>query len=134
MNVEKEKELESFAERLKIACDTSEPSEIARLLGLPYQTVANYLGGRLPKAEVLIDLSRKTGVSIHWLLTGEGAPYVSESEEASAPRSTFVDALLPVVKMALTEDEQAIFQRTRKRLDSVLLDEIRKARQAPKRK
>ena len=133
MSVEKEKDLESFAERLKLACDTSEPSEIARLLGLPYQTVANYLGGRLPKAEVLIDLSRKTGVSIHWLLTGEGPAYVGESDETSAPRSTFVDVLLPVVKMSLTDDEQAIFQRTRRRLDSVLVDEIIKARQAPKR-
>lgn len=61
-----------FPDRLREACNSAEPAEIARKIGKPYQTVKNYLKGRLPEAEVLIDISNSTNVSIHWLLTGEG--------------------------------------------------------------
>ena len=62
-----------FGERLMEACGTREVAEIARLIGVEYQTAKNYIRGRLPAAEVLIAISRSTNVSIHWLLTGEGA-------------------------------------------------------------
>lgn len=71
-------EFNTFASRLQEACKTGEPAEIARLTELTYQTVKNYLLGRLPTAEVLIKLSEKLGVSIHWLLTGVGPQFVGD--------------------------------------------------------
>jgi transcriptional regulator with XRE-family HTH domain len=67
-----------FQGRLKDACESEEPAEIARKLGIPYQTVKNYLGGRLPAADVLIRISDTTNVSIHWLLTGVGPKQVDD--------------------------------------------------------
>lgn len=65
-------EFNTFASRLQMACKTNEPAEIARILGLTYQTVRNYLDGRLPTADVLLKISETLGISIHWLLTGQG--------------------------------------------------------------
>jgi transcriptional regulator with XRE-family HTH domain len=62
----------SFPARLQEACESDEPARIARKIGIPYQTVKNYLAGRLPKPDVLVKISDATNVSIHWLLTGEG--------------------------------------------------------------
>lgn len=72
-------EFNTFASRLQIACETGEPAEIARITGLTYQTVKNYLEGRLPTADVLLKLSDTLGVSIHWLLTGTGTRFIEQS-------------------------------------------------------
>jgi hypothetical protein len=70
-NVENEENAE-FVKRLIEACETDEPAEIKRKVGLSYQGAKNYLSGRLPRAEELLKISNSTNVSIHWLLTGEG--------------------------------------------------------------
>ena len=50
-----------------------------------YQSVRNYLKGRLPSAEVLITISNKTLCSIDWLLTGRGKKFLDAGETQSAP-------------------------------------------------
>ena len=74
-------ETPGFSDRFVEACGTSEPAEIQRLLNIKYQTVVNYLNGRLPKADKLIAISERTGYSIDWLLTGRRS-----KRTAGAPR------------------------------------------------
>lgn len=87
---------QKFGARLKEACASTKTAEIARKLEIPYQTVKNYLSGRLPAAEVLIAISSSTNVSIHWLLTGEGpkilGPFIdSEVESENADKKLHID-------------------------------------------
>lgn len=49
--------------------------QTAREWGLPVETLRGWLrdpGGRVPDMNRLMDLSKKLGVSPHWLMTGEG--------------------------------------------------------------
>jgi len=75
-------EAAGFPERLVEACGTSEPARIGRMLEVSYQTAKNYLEGRLPAAEVLITIAASTGVSLNWLLTGQG-PKHTHAEPAT---------------------------------------------------
>jgi|SRR5436190_15021759 len=74
-----------FINRFIEACGTSKPSAIADLLGLRYQTVRNYLNGRLPAAPVLITISEKTFCSIDWLLTGCGKKFLDGGSRPGTP-------------------------------------------------
>lgn len=68
-----------FVARFVEACGGDEPAEIQRLLGISYQAAKNYLNGRVPEPTILVEISKKTDHSIHWLLTGEGDKYVGRS-------------------------------------------------------
>lgn len=61
-----------FVERLRKLFGHASMAEIARRIDVPHATIRNYFQGRLPAPEVLIKLARETGVSLNWLLTGEG--------------------------------------------------------------
>jgi hypothetical protein len=74
-----------FVERFIEACGTDKPAAIADLLGMRYQSVRNYLKGRLPSAEVLITISNKTLYSIDWLLTGRGKKFRYDGETEGTP-------------------------------------------------
>jgi repressor LexA len=76
-----------FGERLKEAFGNAGTAEIARRLGITYQAAKNYVEGRIPPAEKLIEISRSTNCSIHWLLTGEGSREVEvfKLPEGEAP-------------------------------------------------
>jgi SOS regulatory protein LexA len=64
--------MNTFGDRLKAAFNTDEIAEIARKMSKSYQAVKNYVEGRIPSAEVLIEISNSTNCSIDWLLTGKG--------------------------------------------------------------
>ena len=56
-------------------------SEIAFLLKTNTEKVRSFLEGEeFPSIEMLLSIRRTTGVSIDWLLTGEGAKYVHSRE------------------------------------------------------
>lgn len=64
----------SFGERLIETFDGASMAEIARQLGVSHSTIRNYVQqGRLPDAEVLIQIVNRTNVSLKWLLTGAGS-------------------------------------------------------------
>jgi CI repressor-like protein len=101
-----------FVERFIDACGTSEPAEIQRLLNLPYQTVRNYLGGRLPKAEKLLLISEQTSCSIDWLLTGQGTRWVESARRQHTPLPTgqmeaFVRRICVEILTEMTEQPKA---------------------------
>ena len=57
-------------------------SEIAFLLKTTTTTIKSFIEGEeFPPAEILLSIHKITGVSIHWLLTGEGAKNLSLHKE-----------------------------------------------------
>jgi transcriptional regulator with XRE-family HTH domain len=66
-----------FIERLHRTFDNASMADVARRLKIPHATVRNYYQGRLPAPEVLIKIANETGVSLNWLLTGNGDFYAS---------------------------------------------------------
>lgn len=74
-----EKEIQAlkddFADRFNSVFPNSTHSEIARTLDSHPSTIKLYAEAkRFPVPEMLIFIHRKTGINIHWLLTGEGSP------------------------------------------------------------
>lgn len=70
-----------FGYRLKEAFQGAPNKEIAKRLGISNSAVTTYMLGRIPPAEMLIEISRLTSFSIHWLITGEGEKLVNPIKE-----------------------------------------------------
>jgi len=81
------KDNSGFAIRFAEVCGTGRASKIQRLLNIPYQSAKNYLNGRLPRPEVLMLISDRTGCSIDWLLTGRGKKFINEPAAVDTPLS-----------------------------------------------
>jgi len=62
----------SFGQRLKLAFGNAKNAEIARKIGVGETAVSNYMAGRIPDAEKLIQIRKSTNCDLNWLLTGEG--------------------------------------------------------------
>jgi transcriptional regulator with XRE-family HTH domain len=69
---------EEFRSRLLKVFNYASMAEIARQLKTPHATVRNYFQGRLPATEVLIKIASETGVSLNWLLLGQGEMYAGQ--------------------------------------------------------
>ena len=62
--------------RIVEAFDFQPDSEIAFILGTSCKAVRLFTeGNRLPSSKMLLRIHKTTGISIHWLLTGEGSKY-----------------------------------------------------------
>lgn len=129
--------METFGDRFKKAFAGHSKAAISRKLGLSYQAVKNYANGRLPDAVRLKDISKATGCSIHWLVTGEGAIFVENlGVDVSNIRESIrmqieenEDLLESIVqrldKLGSLEDEkekQANISIVRKKLDKMALE------------
>jgi chromosome partitioning protein len=66
-----------FGYRLKEAFQGIPNKEIAKKIGVSNSAVTTYMLGRVPPAEMLTEISRLTGCSIHWLITGDGEKFVN---------------------------------------------------------
>lgn len=74
-----------FAQRLIEARGAVSRVELAGLLGCPVETLGNYERGRtFPDLAMLARLKRVLGVSLDWLLTGEGSMRGIRDEGSSA--------------------------------------------------
>jgi len=76
-----------FAERFAEVCGTGRAAKIQRSLNISYQSAKNYLNGRLPRPEILLLISDRTGCSIDWLLTGRGKKFLGDAPAADTPLS-----------------------------------------------
>lgn len=74
------KENLEFAQRLKMLQGDRKVVEFARFLEVNNSTLWNYLEGRVPPADFLAMVIKKTGVNGHWLLTGDGEMYIPGKE------------------------------------------------------
>ena len=68
-----------FVYRLNDVFDNASMADVARRLDMTHATVRNYYLGRLPAPDFLIKIAKETGVSLNWLLTGEGEKYIGNS-------------------------------------------------------
>jgi transcriptional regulator with XRE-family HTH domain len=67
-----------FVRRLDLIFEGATMAVVAKRLGVPHATVRNYYHGRLPAPEVLIKIAATTGVSLNWLLLGNGDMFAGE--------------------------------------------------------
>ena len=87
--------------------------EVAELCDIPYRTLQNYLlGEREPSAKALSTIGTQLGVSLDWLLTGEGqmyknAPPPEQQLQALTPKER---ALLELFKELSDKDQREIYQ------------------------
>lgn len=105
----------AFGLRLREAFDGLAQAEIARRLGITDAGVKNYFEGRIPSGITLLEICDLTGVSIHWLLTGEG-PKEREIVKAikngqvdynEIRRKALIDHHLSQVRSLVNEENQA---------------------------
>lgn len=62
--------------------------------GIPLRTLANLLAGQEPKAGQLLAISRGCGVSLDWLMTGEGPVHPIRVDSSIAASKDFDEASL----------------------------------------
>jgi transcriptional regulator with XRE-family HTH domain len=103
------KPLSTFWERLVLAFENATPSEISERL--PFSRAGLYKwrsGDSLPDGQTLLLISNKTGVSLHWLLTGEGEMRTGETTTAARPT---IEELIEAIarKVARQEIESVLF-------------------------
>lgn len=72
----------NFGDRLRIAFGNAKNAEIARKLRVSEPAVKNYISGRIPNLDTLLEIKNLTGRSLDWLITGE----------AEAPKQAVKDA------------------------------------------
>ncbi|MGR3897123.1 helix-turn-helix domain-containing protein [Pseudomonas sp. 1176_21] len=75
--------------------------EAAKSCGLSYSSLQNWVGGlREPRPEALIALGSHLGISIDWLLTGEGGMFRGESEPqvGGSPNDPQEEAILALFR------------------------------------
>lgn len=80
-----------FAERIKKAMDHANMEgsqrEIAKRMGVSASTINNWLTGeKLPSHKTAIQVARQLGVSLVWLMSGDGPMVQEESVEARLSR------------------------------------------------
>jgi DNA-binding phage protein len=77
----------AFAERLRrCVALAGNGNELARRAGMPRRTLENYLSGdHEPRLGRIVQIARATGVSVNWLVTGDGPMMASETQGPTAP-------------------------------------------------
>jgi len=76
----------SIATRLRSVIDDRGMSikEASEVVGIPYRTLQNYLlGEREPNAKAMAAIRTHLGISLDWLLTGEGSMFLGVSAGTS---------------------------------------------------
>ncbi|MBX7219636.1 MAG: helix-turn-helix domain-containing protein [Blastocatellia bacterium] len=71
----------SFLNRVIEAFGAKNGAQVARFVGLTPQSVGAWAKGSMPKRQVLLDITKQTGVSLHWLITGEGTKFVVSEDQ-----------------------------------------------------
>lgn len=117
--------MKTLADRIKsLRLKGETQAQFAERLGTTQASISRYLNGRHPDRETLIKIARCTGVSLDWLLTGEG----KRAAEKETPKS---DPELMEAALASIEQIKSIPPREKDDLKSMLKDffedrEIRK--------
>ncbi|MBD3816446.1 MAG: helix-turn-helix domain-containing protein [Halothiobacillus sp.] len=114
----------NISNRLKDAIELQglKISDAATRCGIPYRSMQNYLRGeREPNVEAIIKIATHLGISMDWLLTGEGSMYRAAPTAQIPSLSTREEAVLAMFR-SLDEDAQREIQQVaeeKKRLRDV---------------
>ncbi len=100
---------DSLADRIRICAHlVGSGDELARKAGLARRTLENYLNGREPQASRLLAIAKAAGVSLDWLVGGDGEmsppqPAQSSSEMvASQPAQPLDEELMGRITDAIS--------------------------------
>jgi hypothetical protein len=63
------------------------PTHFARKAGVPQGTISKCLHGHVPSPKILLRISRASGKSVDWLLTGKELSETAGDQVAEAPAS-----------------------------------------------
>lgn len=78
--------ISAFGKRLRQAFNGAGNKEIADKLSLSKSALTNYMQGRIPPPETLLEIKRFTNCSLDWLLTGQQVfAEKADEEEANTP-------------------------------------------------
>lgn len=93
----------SFSARFRALLSNSGKTqkEIATALGLSEGALINYKRDSIPKSNELLSISRYFGVTMEWLLTGEGAEN-APAEFAWKQRALAAEQRVAMLKAAVT--------------------------------
>lgn len=97
-------------ERLKLALGASSDSELCRMTGVNRQTLGNWKGRDSVPYPLCVKISEDMGISLDWLLTGEGqmyknAPPPDQPMQVLSPKER---ALLEMFKELSDKDQREI--------------------------
>jgi transcriptional regulator with XRE-family HTH domain len=91
-------------------------AQFAERLGTTQASISRYLNGRQPDRETLIKISRRTSVSLDWLLTGSGSlPAEKKSDDGT-------DQELIQAALAYISDLRSISSRDKTQLVAMIRD------------
>lgn len=89
--------MEDIASRLKRVRGKRSAKDFAALIGCSMQTIYRYeWGERVPDDHFLQMVANKTGVSLEWLIAGEGSPDLSVLEAREEYSSTIPPSVEPL--------------------------------------
>ncbi len=92
-------QMSDLAERLKEAAElVGGLNELAKRVDVPRRTLGNWLSGRTPKPEALKRIADATGVSLEWLITGDGRK-IEEDPGFSKAMQKLLDTLPTVQQL-----------------------------------
>lgn len=111
-----------FGKRLKLAFGNASNQEIARKLGLSAPAIQNYVSGRVPDGDKLLQIAEVTKCDLHWLLTGEG------EREFGQRAVDLNEAIRDIIRETVREELESL--RPKKRLVLPLELSDKKARKA----
>ncbi|HYP29388.1 MAG TPA: helix-turn-helix domain-containing protein [Blastocatellia bacterium] len=111
-------EPQSFLARLKEAFGGISIEVVAGRLGVKRQAVYKWGRGEThPDLDRLLQISELTGVSLHWLLTGEGPKIVESAENLERLRDEIEERKLEVIKNYLTKQLISLSNRDKKKAE-----------------
>jgi transcriptional regulator with XRE-family HTH domain len=83
--------------------------EAAERSGIPYRSMQNYLSGdRDPGVDALTAMNTRLGVSVDWLLTGEGDRHRSTGTDKLAAETSCECTVLSLLRQLPDDDKQEI--------------------------
>ena len=83
-------------------------AQLARDLSVSNAHVANWLAGQMPRAEHLLTISRHFGVTMEWLLTGQGPSPVGPVRAGEPPGLKQAKAAAERLARQLGEAEETV--------------------------
>lgn len=96
--------IKGFRDRIVSLIDKDKPFEWAKKVGIPSSTFDRmWNGGIVPKAGMLLKISRHCGKSVDWLLTGEGEVFGSvDSAPSASPPAPLNEDLMDLIGDAIS--------------------------------
>ena len=104
-------EVGQFIERLRLLKQGYTEKSFSAKIGLNQSTFRRYLDGSDPSRKFLISIARGTGVSIEWLVTGEGP--IRPGEEVPPPSAWEKEKEALETKVSLLKEMAALKQTTK---------------------